>query len=581
MQIKRRKPLRLVSEFTPSLHPVLAQIYAQRLMDTPDQVEHRLAQLAPAQALLGLSAAVERLAAAVANQQRILIVGDFDADGATSTAVCIRLLRGMGAQHVDYLVPNRFDYGYGLTPELVAVAQADYKPALMVTVDNGISSIAGVAAAQQAGIDVIVTDHHLPGDVLPEAYAIVNPNCPGDDFPSKHLAGVGVAFYVLAALYSELKARDVGANLSIKPADVLDLVALGTVADVVRLDHNNRILVAQGLARIRAGRCVPGITALLQVAGRDQAKLAASDLAFAVAPRLNAAGRLEDISVGIECLLTDDSGRALQLARELDELNRQRRDIQAEMQLEAQQLVAKQMQINPDQAEQQYGMTVYQPGWHVGVVGLVAGKLKEQWHRPVVAFAEEQPGLLKGSARSIPGFHIRDALADIDSQHPGLLSKFGGHAMAAGLSLPIANLAAFSAAFDQLAQTRLAPEQLQRVVYTDGELPLEHMTLDAATLLRQAGPWGQGFPEPLFDGEFTVERSRIVGEKHIKLTLSRHKQRHDAIWFFAPEDHLLSLPAVKSHWQVAYKLDVNEYLGSSSLQLIVETMLSPSAGVPE
>lgn len=574
MQIKRRKPLRLSSEITGvegvPLHPVVVQVYSQRLLDNPAHIHYRLAQLAPAKQLSGLDAAVTRLQQAVQTQQRILIAGDFDADGATSTVLCCLMLRTLGAQQVDYVVPNRFDFGYGLSPELVDVAANTKQPDVIITVDNGISSVSGVQRANELGIDVVITDHHLPGHELPAAVAIVNPNVAGDAFPSKHLAGVGVAFYLMAALFSRMQAANSADQSSLKPADLLDLVALGTVADVVRLDFNNRILVAQGLARIRAGRCRPGITALLQVAGRDPEKITASDCGFAIGPRLNAAGRIDDMAVGIECLLTDDMPKALQLARQLDELNRQRRDIQADMQNDAL------LMVDSVSTTNQFGVTVFQNDWHAGVVGLVAGKLKEKLHRPVVAFALESndsSNMLKGSARSIAGFHIRDALERLASQHPNMITKFGGHAMAAGLSLPAEQLPAFTQAFDQLAQEWLAPEQLEQVIYTDGELVGDQLSLDSADALKQAGPWGQGFPEPVFDGCYDVVNSRIVGEKHVKLKLHTGNKILDAIWFFAPEEHLVKPPQPQSRWQVAYKLDANDYLGSTTLQLIIETML--------
>lgn len=572
-QIKRRKPLRLISEFSQHLHPVLSRVYSQRLLDDPAHIDYQLAQLSPAQQLSGLQPAIDRLVEAIKQQQRILIVGDFDADGATSTAVCMLMLRGLGAQQVGYLVPNRFDFGYGLSPELVELAatESQYQPDVIITVDNGISSLAGVKRANDHGIDVIITDHHLPGAELPAATAIVNPNVADDNFPSKHLAGVGVAFYLMAALRSALQQLNPETTYP-KPAEYLDLVALGTVADVVRLDYNNRILVSQGLARIRAGRCRPGITALLQVSGREPESITASDLGFAVGPRLNAAGRIDDISVGIECLLADALPTALPYARQLDELNRQRRSMQADMQTEALKHVAQIPSITDS-----YGVCVYQPDWHAGIVGLVAGKLKEQLHRPVIAFADEAEDSLKGSARSIPGVHIRDVLERVSSQNPQMVTKFGGHAMAAGLSLPKSQLEAFQQAFDAAVQAVVQPEQLQQVIYTDGDLRADEFTLETATSLKQAGPWGQGFPEPLFDGVFTVRQSRIVGEQHIKLKLQLQQDSNasiDAIWFFAPETYLAELPAMGSVWHVAYKLDVNHYMGKSSVQLIVETMLA-------
>ncbi|MEL0028020.1 MAG: single-stranded-DNA-specific exonuclease RecJ, partial [Perlucidibaca sp.] len=486
------------------VHPVLARVYAARGVRSPDELAQTLAALRPASALRGLDAALALLEQALRERWRILVVGDFDADGATSTALSLRALRALGAAHVDYLVPNRFTYGYGLTPEIVAVALAEKAPQLIITVDNGIASHEGVAAAQAAGVRVLITDHHLPGATLPAADAIVNPNQPDCGFPSKHLAGVGVVFYVLSALRTRLRASDwfVAQGLA-EPsmADYLDLVALGTVADVVALDANNRLLVQQGLARIRAGRCVPGISALLRVAEKDASRLAASDLGFVVAPRLNAAGRLDDMSHGITCLLADTEPEALALARELDALNHERRDIEAGMQNEAMAALAA-LRFTPDTLPN--GLVLYDRHWHQGVIGILAGRIKERFHRPTIAFAPSQPPAygqepaeLKGSARSIPGVHVRDVLDAVATRHPGLITRFGGHAMAAGLSLPAAHLDDFRAAWERTLADWVAPEYLEAVLLTDGELAPGDLTETLARALRQGGPWGQAFAEPL------------------------------------------------------------------------------------
>ena len=568
--IKRRAVPSAAPAELEGLHPLLQRIYLARHIDNEAALEHTLHALAPAEALAHIDRGVQLLCEALAQEQRILVVGDFDADGATSTALALRALRTLGAADVHYLVPNRFEYGYGLTPEIVAAAQA-LSPDLIVTVDNGVSSLEGVEAAQAAGIKVLVTDHHLPGATLPTADAIVNPNLPGDRFPSKHLAGVGVIFYVMLALRSELRRQGWFQRRGLDEpnmAQFLDLVALGTVADVVPLDHNNRVLVEQGLRRIRAGQCIPGIAALLQVAGRNRERLVASDLGFAVGPRLNAAGRLEDMSVGIECLLTNDRGLALALATRLDTLNRERREIESEMQAQALSVLDR-LREELDEASMPVGLTLFDEDWHQGVIGILASRIKDRFHRPVIAFAPAGEEELKGSARSIPGLHIRDALDSLAAAHPGLITKFGGHAMAAGLSLPRGNFAAFREAFDQTVRERVDPDDLQGVIHSDGELGEEELSLEVAEMLRNAGPWGQGFPEPLFDGEFEIVQRRIVGERHLKLVLRPVGARRvvDAIaFYFKPEDW----PQEQACVRIAYRLDVNEYQGVRSVQLIVQ-----------
>ena len=548
---------------------LLADIYAARGVASVEELDYSLTRLLPFETMSGLKEAVELLQQALREGQRILIVGDFDADGATSSALAVRALRAMGAEAVDYLVPNRFEYGYGLTPEIVAVA-AQRSPDLLITVDNGIASIDGVAAAKEHGMRVLITDHHLPGEALPAADAIVNPNRPGDAFPAKETAGVGVIFYVMLALRARLRETDWFAERGIDEpnlASLLDLVALGTVADVVPLEHNNRILVAQGLVRIRRGQCCHGITALARVARRDPARLVASDLGFAIGPRLNAAGRLEDMALGIECLLTDDPDTALRLAQRLDAINRERREIEAEMQAEA--LAILDEMALADDAELPVGLCLYEPHWHQGVIGILASRVKERLHRPVIVFAESDAGELKGSARSVPGLHIRDALDAVAKRHPDLLNKFGGHAMAAGLSLAASDFERFSATFDAEVRRHLGTEDLQREILSDGELRDDELTLDTAEALRAGGPWGQAFPEPLFDGVFEVVQRRIVGDKHLKLVLRPPGGEGviDAIAFNTVDD---DWPADSRQVELAYRLDVNEYNGRRSVQLMVE-----------
>jgi len=485
----------------------------------------------------------------------MLIVADYDADGATACAVGVKGLAAMGA-NVGYLVPNRFEHSYGISPEIVAEA-AKRAPKLLITVDNGIAAVEGIAAANALGMRVLVTDHHLPGASLPDAACIVNPNQAGCGFPSKHLAGVGVMFYVLTALRAELRRRGAFAERP-EPnlAELLDLVALGTVADVVRLDANNRVLVAQGLARIRAGRACPGVSALLAVAGRSAPQATVYDLGFSVGPRLNAAGRLDDMSLGIECLLARDAAQATRLAGELDRLNRERRGIEDDMQASALKLVA------GVEAGNDYTLALHDPEWHTGVVGILASRLKDRFHRPVFAFALESAGRLKGSGRSIPGFHLRDALDRVDKAEPGLLERFGGHAGAAGVTLAAERLSAFRAAFEAVAREWLSPADLQRRIETDGELAPAELTFEFARLLRDQ-VWGQGFPEPRFEGDFRVEAQKVVGEKHLKLALSHGGRRHDAIRFGSPDPLPASIRAV-------FRLDLNEYQGTRTLQLVVE-----------
>jgi single-stranded-DNA-specific exonuclease len=551
------------------LHPLLARVYAARGVAALKDVEHGLEHLLPYAALLGIEQAVELLDQALSQQQHIMVIGDFDADGATSTAVAVAALKMFGANKVSFLVPNRFEYGYGLTPEIVVVA-AQQKPDLIITVDNGISSHAGVIKAKELGIKVLITDHHLAAQELPSADAIVNPNQPGDKFPSKNLAGVGVIFYVLLALRSHLRAKDwfIKQNIS-EPnmAQLLDLVALGTVADVVPLDHNNRILVQQGLARIRAGKARAGIKALLQIAGRSSENLTANDLAFAVAPRLNAAGRLEDMSLGIACLLTEDNNQAHDMAVQLDALNRERQGIEEAMQRQAQDAL-KQLRLDK---ELPLGLCLYDENWHQGVVGIVASRIKDQTHRPVIAFAKVNEHELKGSVRSVAGVHIRDVLADINTYYPELITKFGGHAMAAGLTLPLKNYATFCQAFAAEVSKHFNEEMLKGKINSDGELAAEYFNFEVANLLRYAGPWGQGFPEPIFNGEFSILEQRIVGQRHLKMVLGMNdNQQVNAIAFNVDLKNWPNQRCEKVH--IAYRMDVNEYKGRKDLQLIVEDL---------
>lgn len=534
------------------ISPLLARLFAARGVKSAQELEVSVNQIIPPNQLTHNMEMAKLLADAIAEKKNILIVGDYDADGATATAVAVKGLLSMGAQ-VDFLVPNRFEYGYGLTPKIVQLA-ATLKPDVIVTVDNGIASVDGVAEANKLGMQVMITDHHLPGDTTPEAACIVNPNQHGCDFPSKNLAGVGVMFYVLLALRAELRSRDAFAE-SQEPnlSELLDLVALGTVADLVKLDANNRILVEQGLRRIRAGACCAGISALLKVAGRSQEQVNAQDLGFYVGPRLNAAGRLDDMRLGIQCLLSGSDAEALEIAQSLHDLNAERRSIESSMQDEA---LASLENIT---VGDQYSISLFEPSWHQGVVGILASRIKEQYHRPVIAFAEVGDGLLKGSGRSIAGLHLRDALDMVTKRDPSLVITFGGHAMAAGLSIDQDKFVAFQQAFESVVRELLAPTDLQAIIETDGGFDAKEMTLLNAQLL--AGQvWGQGFPQPLFSDTFSVINQRIVGSKHLKLLLEKQGKRFDAIYFGQTE----SLP---EQIDTAYQLQVNTYNGMQTVQL--------------
>ncbi|WP_305075586.1 single-stranded-DNA-specific exonuclease RecJ [Propionivibrio sp.] len=548
------------------VHPLLARIYAARGIQTKSELDYELAALIPPASLTHADTAAALLADAIEAQARILIVADYDCDGATACAVGVRALRAMAGDtgaSVDYLVPNRFTYGYGLSPEIVDLA-ATMNPDLLVTVDNGIASLAGVARAGELGIATLITDHHLPGDELPAADCIVNPNQPGCGFPSKSLAGVGVMFYVMLALRAELRARGwFGEATNVKEpnlAALLDLVALGTVADVVRLDRNNRILVDQGLKRMRAGRLTPGVRALFRAAGRDPAKAGSMDLGFMIGPRLNAAGRLADMSLGIEALITDDDARALNIAQELDKLNRERKDIESGMQEQA--LV----HLEAISETEGPAIALFDPDWHQGVIGILASRIKDKRHRPVFAFARGDEatadGELKGSGRSIPGLHLRDALDLVSKRAPGLLKRFGGHAMAAGATIMEADFARFRELFAQVADELLAPADLTRTLETDGSLEESYVSINTARLLDDE-VWGQGFPAPLFEDEFTVENQRILKDKHLKLRLRRGEMRIDAIQF-----NFSGSPGTTI--RAAYRLSVNEYNGVQSPQLLIE-----------
>jgi single-stranded-DNA-specific exonuclease len=547
-----------------SLHPVLRRVYAQRGVTSPTELSLELKTLLAPSGLLGIERACDELQQAVSSGAKIVVVGDYDADGATGAALAVSVLRAFGAARPEYLVPSRFHQGYGLSAVLADAAR-EMGAQLLLTVDNGIASIAGVARAKEIGMRVVITDHHLAGAQLPAADAIVNPNQPGCGFGSKHLAGVGVMFYLLSALRGRL--RDAGAfrdRPEPRMADFLDLVAVGTIADVVRLDYNNRILVAQGLARIRARKARPGILAMLQVAGRDANSVGSMDLGFSVGPRLNAAGRLEDMGLGIECLLSDNEGAALEMAQRLDQLNRERREIESQMRDEAMAMVER---IDAGAV----GLSLFDPDWHEGVVGLVASRVKDRLHRPTFAFARaKEAGVLKGSGRSIAGLHIRDALALVDARRPGMIARFGGHAMAAGLTLPESRFEEFSALFQDVCREALDEAALERVIESDGELEPGELTLETARALEAAGPWGQGFPEPLFDGAFEIREAKIVGERHARYRLRAPGERViEAIHFNAAE-----ALAVPGPVQLAYRLGVNRYQGYESPELRVE-MLRP------
>lgn len=566
----RRRELSSPLAFDTPLHPLLQRIYAARGVLTASELQYPLANLLKPN-FKGLPEAVSILADAVVAQAKIVVVGDFDADGATSSALAVLALKAFGLNEVDFLVPNRFEYGYGLTPEIVAVAAAQ-QPDIIITVDNGISSIEGVTAAKDLGIAVIVTDHHLPGAHLPDADAIVNPNQPGCEFPSKNLAGVGVIFYVMNALRTELRQMGWFEESGIPEpnmASFLDLVALGTVADVVPLDYNNRILVAQGLQRIRAGVCRPGIKAMLEVSGKQAAKLVASDFGFALGPRLNAAGRLDDMSLGIQCLMCENENLAREMAAQLDELNRDRKAIETGMQQEAMGMLQRSLQGDADNLP--WGLCLFDETWHQGVIGILASRIKDKYHRPAIVFADVGDGQLKGSARSVPGFHIRDALDVVASRYPHLLQKFGGHAMAAGMSLSRAHFDEFAQAFDAEVRRQLNDDDLQAIVMTDGELSAQDFSLQLATQLRDAGPWGQHFPEPVFDGEFYLLQQKLVGANHLKMTLAvdaQGQQLVDAIAFnidtsIWPNNQLQKV-------RLAFKLDMNEFRGKTNVQLLVD-----------
>jgi single-stranded-DNA-specific exonuclease len=565
----RRRDTGASPAFPEDLHPLLRRLYANRGVCEPTDLDLGLARLIPVSQLGGINAAVDLLCEHYRRGSRIVVVGDFDADGATSTALVVRQLTRLGFKNVTFLVPNRFQYGYGLTPEIVQLA-AEVRPGLIVTVDNGISSHAGVTAASALGIETLITDHHLAASSLPAANAIVNPNSPGDAFPSKALAGVGVAFYLMAALTKTMVER--GLSLNPPPvAELLDLVALGTIADLVPLDRNNRVLVHQGLRRIRAGRCVAGIQALLEAANCVPANCVASALGYQIGPRLNAAGRLDDMSIGIQCLLTDDPHMARLLAARLSQLNSDRKELELQMQQEALMAIA---DMRAEDPELPLGLCLFDESWHQGVVGLVASRVKERVNRPVIALARQDEQTLKGSARSVSGVHIRDVLDTVATRHPGLIEKFGGHAMAAGLTLPAAGLEKFRSEFDAEVRRWMSVEDTMGVVHSDGSLRQEELTIDVARLLQQAGPWGQAFPEPLFDGCFEVRNVRVLGERHLKLEVrsadGSGSASCEAIAFrhFDHDD----APEVQpdSRVELAYRLDVNRFNGSERLQLVVE-----------
>lgn len=565
----RRRPAADDTHLPASLPPLLRRLYALRGVQGEQELERGVKGMLPWQQLDGIDDAVSLLQQALADGRRIMVVGDFDADGATSTALTVLALRSMGGAAVDYLVPNRFEDGYGLSPEVVEQAAARGAE-LIVTVDNGISSHAGVDVAHAKGMQVLVTDHHLPGETLPAAEAIVNPNLRGCAFPSKSLAGVGVAFYLMLALRARLRDSDWFEQRTLAMpnlAELLDLVALGTVADVVPLDANNRILVYQGLNRIRAGKCRPGIRALLEVANRDARQLAANDLGFALGPRLNAAGRLDDMSIGVALLLSDDIAQARMLANDLDALNQTRREIEQGMQVEALQLCD---QLERTSTELPYGLAMYHPEWHQGVVGILASRIKERFHRPVIAFAPAGDGILKGSGRSVPGLHMRDALERLDMLNPGLMMKFGGHAMAAGLSLEEDRFDEFRQRFGELVGEWLDPAMLEGVIWSDGELAMQELSLTTAELLREGGPWGQAFPEPTFDGKFRILQQRLVGEKHLKLMVEPlgGGPLLDGIAFNV--DTTLWPDSSVREVELAYKLDVNEFRGNRNVQLLIQ-----------
>jgi len=556
------------------LSSVLNRIYANRNIKSKDDLDYSISKLLPYEQLKGIKEAAGLISDAIKNESTIIIVGDFDVDGATSTTLAVKALRSMGAKNVEFLVPNRFEFGYGLTPEIVNVAVERFHPDMIITVDNGISSIEGVKVAKELNLKVIVTDHHLPANTLPVADAIVNPNQPDDNFPSKMLAGVGVIFYVMLALRALLREKSWFKEKNIPEpnlAELLDLVALGTVADVVPLDYNNRILVSQGLARIRSGRVCAGIKALIDVTGRDASCLVASDFGFAIAPRLNAAGRLDDMSLGINCLLSDDGAEAHAIAQQLDEINYARRDIEADMKKQAMAILDG-MHLDENKSLP-FGLCLFDKNFHEGVVGIIASRIKDQWNRPTIVFAKTDDGLLKGSGRSIKGLHIRDALDSVATKHPQLISKFGGHAMAAGLTIAEVDYDLFIQAFDEEVRRHLNEDDLQGVIMSDGELLTSEFSMNTAEELRYAGPWGQTFQEPVFDGVFNIMNKRIVGEKHLKLSLqpAGSNLEIDAIAFnVTDEDWKPPSLGKPQKAKVAYRLDVNVFRGNKSLQLMVE-----------
>ena len=553
------------------LHPLLKKIYANRGVTTLKQIDYSLKDLIDFSLLKGIDVAAEIVSQAIIENKRLIVVGDFDADGATSCAVMMRSLKAFGLENIDYLVPNRFDFGYGLSPQIVDVA-AQSKPDLIVTVDNGISSIDGVRRANELGINVVVTDHHLAADTLPDAAAIVNPNQPGCDFPSKMIAGVGVAFYLMLAVRAKLREKhwfENSARNEPNMAHFLDLVALGTVADVVPLDKNNRILVESGLKRIRANKACAGINSLLTIAGKSIEACSSQDFGFTIGPRLNAAGRLDDMSIGIECLLSDSYEQAFQYASTLNQMNLQRRQIEGEMLVQAFTLLEQQIELLDDVELIPDALALYDANWHQGVVGLLASRIKEKYHRPVIAFADAGDGELKGSGRSIPGLHMRDVLDAISKQHADLIEKFGGHAMAAGLSIKQDNLKRFQQAFSEQVSAVLRPEDLDNINETDGAVDEEYMTIEASEIFKYASPWGQLFPEPVFDDVFRVMNWRIVGEKHLKLDLVKPESGvcYPAIAFNKTDE---DLPAGDKDIRIVYRLDVNDFRGKRSLQLIVQ-----------
>lgn len=551
------------------IDPVLKRIFSSRGVYKPEQLERSLALLPSPALLTGMEEMTGHLLTAIQEQQRITIVADFDADGATSCVVAMRGLSLLGTKNVSFVVPNRFEYGYGLTTEIVELVKQQ-SPEIIITVDNGISSIEGVNAARQAGIKVLVTDHHLPGESLPEADAIVNPNLPDDNFPSNNIAGVGVIFYILMALRSRLREQNWFEQQQIEQpnlAQLLDYVALGTVADVVALDQVNRILIHQGLLRIRSGKCHPGIKALIEISGRKINAITASDLGFAIGPRLNAAGRMDDMSLGIQCLLTDDPDYAKNVAEQLDELNQDRKDIEGQMKNEAMILLSEMKAF--DEKHLPAGVCLFNKDWHQGIIGILASRIKDRIHRPVVAFAPGDNGEIKGSARSINGVHIRDVLSEVASAHPQILTKFGGHAMAAGLSIKMHDYPPFALAFDEIVTKKLEHVDLEQKVYSDGELSEDYLTLAFAELLQQSGTWGQEFPEPVFNGIFDVIQCRVVGQHHLKfvLRLPFNELLIDAIAFFAEQPEIwLGSRRINA----AYKLDINEFRGNRGIQLILQ-----------